>query len=112
MILELPALAAQPLAEYFQKHGTLRGADFQAARAGARRNGRVFLRLADRPPEPLEKPAAPDLVTTLARIWDLPAPAIEPDRKQWNHPTNRVNSDTTDKQKRRPVTTGHNGEHP
>jgi len=72
IIFEVTAAAAEALANYRAKHGTLRGCDCIAARVAPRPNARVRLHM--RPldlsardlPQPINLPAA------LCHIWGLP----------------------------------------
>jgi len=75
-LLELTRSSIEPLIEYRDNHGTLRGCYYEAHRATAARNSR--LRLSCRPADTngLLLPREPNLIKVLAIIWSLPTSAI------------------------------------
>jgi hypothetical protein len=84
-LFEMTAQAAQPLWEYFQAHGTLRGCTFEASRAQGRKNGRVFIRTKQEDLLKINLPSSPNMALALCHLWNLPASAVTDSGQQWNH---------------------------
>jgi hypothetical protein len=70
-LLEFTAAPTAPLLEYFDHHGTLRGAQLTSYRMGNRPNGRVCIRVARGDLDMFAAPAAPDVQAILNRIWQV-----------------------------------------
>lgn len=79
-LFELTASAAEPLIDYRDQHGTLRGCLFEASRWNRRPNGRILIRT--KPADLTERriPDAPDIQKCLAILWDLPNQDLAPGR--------------------------------
>jgi len=71
-LFETTARAAEPIREWQEKHGTLRGAKFEATRLHKRPNGRVQIRLKSLDLIEFPLPAPPCILSALAIIWNLP----------------------------------------
>lgn len=75
-LLELTLAAAEPLAEYFQTYGTLRGCWMIAKRAKPAANSRIEMQLRPADITKIPLPREPDILAALATIWRLPADAF------------------------------------
>jgi hypothetical protein len=76
-LFEMTAQAAEPIVNWFDQYGTLRGAQFTAVRHGQRANGRVKIQVKSLDLIKYPIPDAPDVPRLLAVIWNLPDRAIE-----------------------------------
>jgi len=74
-LFEVPAAAAETIADFATQHGTLRGARFRATRLGAARNGRVIIEIKQGDPNSIPRIPVPDIVQLLTKLWDIPEPA-------------------------------------
>lgn len=70
-ILELTAQACEPIADYRDAHGTLRGALIEVWRPSQKPNGRVAVRLAPADLRGRQLPDPPHLETVLCHIWGI-----------------------------------------
>lgn len=76
-LLELTAPAVEPLVEYRNLNGTLRGVIINAHRISSRPNGRVRITCSKADLTHIIIPNAPDLRLILATMWNLPELAQE-----------------------------------
>jgi hypothetical protein len=90
-VLELTALAAGPLADFEDRHGSLRGAELRAQRIGSAPNSpvRCIVTAADHDQRKL--PRAVDLRKFLCTIWRLPY--TEPTQQQPPQPETQRDPD-------------------
>lgn len=89
-LLENTARATEPLVQYRDAHGSLRGCLFRAQRMNARPNARVYIETKPADLEKIHLPDAPDLAKVLSIIWNIPLPAITKDGNHRNMPHTRV----------------------
>lgn len=76
-LFELTAHAATQLHAIAQSRGSLRGTKITATRANYKPNSRVLLQIADELIPPASLPPSPGVLPALAKIWDIPLPALE-----------------------------------
>jgi hypothetical protein len=86
VLLEVTALAAEPLVQYQDAKGTLRGALIEATRPGTRKNQRVWIRIKPAPEDAPALPPEPNLAKALAQIWSLPTTELSRADNQWGTP--------------------------
>lgn len=86
VLFEMTAQAAEPLAAYADRYGTLRGCIIAASRLHKRRNGRVILSTKPGDLTKITLPTAPDVCKVLSIIWNLPADAVWISGLNKNHP--------------------------
>ena len=72
-LLEIPAAAADTVADFRLQNPTLRHAIVELKRVPEKANGRVLLRIKPGPTDAKMFPQPPDTERLLAKIWDLPA---------------------------------------
>ena len=77
VLTEFTAQACETIAKFRVAQGTLRGTILVAQRHRNRHNGRVLLTLNPGDIEKLNLPKAPDLISALSIIWNLPASHLE-----------------------------------
>jgi len=75
-LVELTALACQPLLDYRKAHGTLRGCEVRARRAGQALNSRLIVTCSPADLQGLPLPPPPDLPRCLAVLWSIPHTAF------------------------------------
>lgn len=73
-VFEFTAPGADACDQFLKLHGTLRGAQLIASRAGQRENSRIVLRFSTSDRAPLLLPAAPDVRQFLFRLWSVTSP--------------------------------------
>jgi len=73
-ILEITAACVNSLNEYLQEYPTLRGAEITIRRANKKANSRLIATLKPSPYRDGKLPAAPNVITHLCRIWEIPLP--------------------------------------
>jgi hypothetical protein len=73
-VLELTALAAQPVIDYQDRHGSLRGARLTASRVGNHENSPVHCSLTPSDTDLRQLPSAVHLENFLSVIWHLEKP--------------------------------------
>jgi hypothetical protein len=76
-LFEMTAQASEEFKTYNERHGTLRGCQFHASRAGGRTNGRVNIRTKPIDLKTLTLPKAPDLIKCLCHLWNINTPDVE-----------------------------------
>lgn len=73
ILFEVTAAAAEQLANYRAKIGTLRGCQCLAARVAARPNARVKLRMKPADLSRVELPKGFNVIAALCHVWGIPA---------------------------------------
>lgn len=98
-IFEMTAQAAEALTVYRERHGTLLGCLFEAARLGEHHNGRVMIRCKPTDLTSVKLPSAPDVIASLCHIWNVPTPeaSIEGQLKQHDRIVIKRNPDGNNK---------------
>lgn len=100
-LFEMTAQASDPLRNYREAHGALRGCLFQAIRLHRRPNGRVIIQCKPADLEHLHLPNAPDLKKVLAILWQLNLPRIRDAGTLKSSPALAVHQAVKDKQQER-----------
>lgn len=95
LVLELTALAAQPVAEYQKRHGSLRGATIKAERAGNRPNSPVHVEVTPADTDLRTLPAEVHIRRYLATIWGIELDPSETGPKPNGRPHIRDTISTT-----------------
>jgi hypothetical protein len=86
VLFEMTAQAAEPVADYAEANGTLRGCVITAQRAQQRTNGRVLISCSPADLSKIKLPAPPDMIRALCQIWGTAYPlngqtVANPDRR-------------------------------
>jgi len=102
-LLELTAQASQPAFDFFERHGTLRGAILETTRPSAKPNGRIIVRLRQATPDDPKPPKEPNIKKILAVIWNLPANAVNQSGTLEGAAHIHVDRDTVDAAQRHPA---------
>ncbi len=76
-LFEMTAQASEEFRAYHERHGTLRGCQFMATRAGGRTNGRVNIRTKPIDLKTMKLPAAPNLIKCLCHLWNIDTPNVK-----------------------------------
>lgn len=90
-VLELTALAAAPLHEYFQRHGSIRGARITATRIGNKTNSPVSVKVEAEDLDLRTLPKAIDMEKFLETLW-------HPDARKHVAPCTSIDSETVENQ--------------
>lgn len=78
ILFEFTARASKAFTDYFERHGTLRGCAFKAARVSGKNNGRVLIQCKPADLSRVTLPNAPPAHKLLAHIWNVPEPEVQP----------------------------------
>jgi len=76
-LLELTARAVEPLVQYRETYGTLRGCEIAAKRATTSPNSRVIITTRPAQLEGKKLPEAPNVLSALSILWNLPLSALQ-----------------------------------